>query len=88
MKGNEYPEPDYCILDLVNSHLKVSKHETVPFHLWIDVKGPILSLHFDCHLCKIVSFFTLSLLSLHIFPGRPEPCEGNLVAAIAAAGWW
>ena len=21
-------------------------------------------------------------------PGRPEPCEGNLVAAIAAAGWW
>ena len=23
MKGREYPEPDYCILDLINSHLQV-----------------------------------------------------------------
>ena len=22
-KGGEYPEPDYCILDLINTHLKV-----------------------------------------------------------------
>lgn len=30
MKGNEYPEPDYCILDLVNAHLKVVHYKFVP----------------------------------------------------------
>eukprot|EP00794_Sanderia_malayensis_P010823 gene10823-11975_t len=25
MKGSEYPEPDYCILDLINTHLKMTR---------------------------------------------------------------
>ena len=24
LKGREYPEPDYCILDMINAHLKVT----------------------------------------------------------------
>ena len=86
MKGNKYPEPDYCILDLVNSHLKVSKHEFAPFHFYVDVEGLICHsthnmLHFDCHLRAVITFKFSVLVN-----SWPLPCHLHLCIFFVVIG--